>query len=337
MKEAELYQKLDNNKVRCLLCSHRCLILPNERGLCKVRENRGGKLYSLVYGKLIAQHVDPIEKKPLFHFLPGSLAYSVATVGCNFFCLHCQNADISQYPRFKEKIIGEEVTPDKLVKKARAARCQSISYTYTEPTIFMEFARHTAEAAKDQGLKNTFITNGYMTAEALSYIQGYLDAANVDLKSFRDEFYKKICRAHLKPVLETLKLMKKNNIWIEVTTLIIPTLNDSAEELKDIARFICKELGADVPWHVTQFYPTYELNHFPPTPVATLKQAREIGQKAGLHYVYCGNVPGDEGENTFCCNCGSLLIRRLGFQIAENRMVRGFCPGCNTPQKGIWT
>ncbi|MEA3368937.1 MAG: AmmeMemoRadiSam system radical SAM enzyme [Candidatus Ratteibacteria bacterium] len=336
MKEAGFYQSLDNEKVRCALCRHRCLILPGKRGICGVRENRGGKLYSLVYGQLIAQHIDPIEKKPLFHFLPGSLAYSIAAAGCNFRCLHCQNYDISQYPRFHQSIIGEKTTPREVVEKAGAARCQSISYTYTEPTIFMEFAGETAKLAKSFGLRNNFVTNGYMTPEAMEYMKGYLDAANVDLKSFRDEFYKKICGARLQPVLETLKFMKKINIWLEVTTLIIPGLNDSEEELKDIAQFITKELGPEVPWHVTQFYPTYEMSHLPRTPVETLRKAREIGKNTGLHYVYCGNVPGDEGENTFCYNCGRLLIRRLSFQIAENRMIRGYCPDCGTAQEGIW-
>ncbi len=223
-----------------------------------------------------------------------------------------------------------------MVEKARAAQCQSISYTYTEPTIFMEFAGDTAKLAKSFGLRNNFVTNGYMTPEAIEYMKAYLDAANVDLKSFRDEFYKKICGAQLKPVLETLKLMKKNNLWVEVTTLIIPTLNDSEEELKDIARFIHQELGAETPWHVTQFYPTHEMRHLPRTPVKTLRKAREIGKNTGLHYVYCGNVPGDVGENTFCYNCGSLLIRRLGFQITENRMRQGRCPNCGTVQEGIW-
>ena len=337
MKEAELYQSLDNNRVRCSLCSHRCLILPDKRGLCGVRENRNGKLYSLVYGKLIARHVDPIEKKPLFHFFPGSLAYSIATVGCNFHCLHCQNADISQFPHFNQQIIGEETTAREVAERAKASRCQSISSTYTEPTIFMEFAHDTATLAKPFGIKNNFVTNGYMTPEALEYMRGYLDAANVDLKSFREDFYKKICRAHLKPVLETLKLMKKYNIWVEVTTLIIPTLNDSEEELKDIAQFIYKEMGPETPWHVTQFYPTHELNHLPRTPLETIRKAREIGKKSGLHYVYSGNVPGDEGENTFCYNCENLLIRRLGFQIIENRMVKGRCPKCKTLQEGVWS
>ena len=336
MKEAEFYQSLDDGKVRCALCRRRCLISPGKRGICGVRENRGGKLYSLVYGQLIVQHIDPIEKKPLFHFLPGSLAYSIATVGCNFRCLHCQNYDISQYPRFHQSIIGEKTTPREVVEKARAAQCQSISYTYTEPTVFMEFAGDTAKLAKSFGLRNNFVTNGYITPEAMEHMKGYLDAANVDLKSFRDEFYKKICGARLKPVLETLKLMKKNNLWVEVTTLIIPTLNDSEEELNDIAQFIAKELGQEVPWHVTQFYPTHEMSHLPRTPVETLRKAREIGKNIGLHYVYCGNVPGDAGENTFCYNCGSLLIRRLGFQITENRMIEGCCPDCGTAQEGVW-
>ncbi len=336
MKEASFYHSLDNNTVRCFLCNHRCLILPGKRGLCGVRENRQGKLYSLVYGRLIAQHVDPIEKKPLFHFLPGSLAYSIASVGCNFRCFHCQNADISQFPYLNQEIIGENVQPSEVVKQAGDSGCQSISYTYTEPTIFLEFTYDTALLAKEAGFKNTFVTNGYMTPEALQAGQGYLDAANVDLKSFQDAFYKKICNARLKPVLETLKLMKKNKIWVEVTTLIIPTLNDSETELRDIARFIYKELGAETPWHVTQFYPVYKLSHLHLTPVETIKKAREIGRNTGLHYVYCGNIIGEEGENTFCYNCGKLLIQRYGFQILKNRMIKGKCPDCDALQAGVW-
>lgn len=237
MKEAMLYKKVDG-KVKCSLCAHRCTIAEGKRGVCMVRENRKGKLYSLVYGKAIAAHVDPIEKKPLFHFLPGSLSFSIATIGCNFRCEHCQNWDISQKSKNGDEIIGTEINPEQIVQNALNNNCTSISYTYTEPTIFFEYAYDTGKLADEKGLKNNFVTNGFMTEEAIKKISPYLDAANVDLKSFSDSFYKKICGARLEPVLQSLKNMKKKGIWIEVTTLLIPTLNDSDDELRQIAEFI---------------------------------------------------------------------------------------------------
>ena len=334
MREALLYEKLKNKKVRCNLCPHHCVIEEAKRGICGVKENKEGTLYSLVYGRAVASGVDPIEKKPFFHFFPGSYAFSIATVGCNFSCLFCQNADISQFPKEKKEIIGEFLPPEEIVSYAKRNKCKSISYTYTEPTIFFEYAYETAKIAHQQGIKNNFVTNGFISKEAIKLISPYLDAANVDLKSFGDDFYKKFCGARLQPVLDSLKLMKELGIWVEVTTLIIPTLNDSAEELKSIAEFILG-LGQETPWHISRFYPHYKMADLPPTPVETLHKAREIGKKVGLNYVYSGNVPGDEGENTFCPDCGKKLIRRYGFQTIKNYIKEGKCPYCGTKIAGV--
>ena len=334
MREALLYEKLKNKKVRCNLCPHHCVIEEAKRGICGVKENKEGTLYSLVYGRAVASGVDPIEKKPFFHFFPGSYAFSIATVGCNFSCLFCQNADISQFPKEKKEIIGEFLPPEEIVSYAKRNKCKSISYTYTEPTIFFEYAYETAKIAHQQGIKNNFVTNGFISKEAIKLISPYLDAANVDLKSFGDDFYKKFCGARLQPVLDSLKLMKELGIWVEVTTLIIPTLNDSAEELKSIAEFILG-LGQETPWHISRFYPHYKMADLPPTPVETLHKAREIGKKVGLNYVYSGNVPGDEGENTFCPHCGKKVISRYGFQTLKNYIKEGKCPYCGTKIAGV--
>ena len=335
MKEAYLYDKQSGAKVRCFLCSHRCLIADGKRGVCCVRENKEGILYSLVYEKLISANVDPIEKKPFFHFLPGSKAFSVAAPGCNFRCLHCQNHEISQLPRDKEIIIGEKVSAEEIVSLALKHNCASISYTYTEPTIFFEYAYDTAMIARTKGLKNNFVTNGYMTAEALDMIAPYLDGANVDLKSFSEAFYKKVCGAKLKPVLESIHKMHALGIWVEVTTLIIPTLNDAEEELRKIARFLLSVSPA-IPWHVSAFYPTYRMMDKPRTSPEIIRRAREIGLEEGLRYVYTGNIPGEEGENTLCYHCKKVLIRRYGYQIAENSITEGKCPHCGTLIEGVW-
>lgn len=335
MKEAMLYTKLGGDIVKCNLCSHHCKIAESRRGICEVRENRNGVLYTLVYGKAVARHVDPVEKKPLFHFYPGSLAYSIATVGCNFRCLNCQNFKIAQMPKEKGRIIGEEASPEEIVRAAKRYRCQSIAYTYTEPTIFFEYAYETAKIAYKEGLKNIFITGGYITEEALREIAPYLDAANIDLKSFSDEFYRRVCGARLKPVLDAIKLHKELGIWIEVTTLIIPTMNDSRDELTKIAKFV-SSVGEEIPWHVSRFFPAYKLKDMQLTPVETLRDARKIGFDAGLRYVYEGNVPG-EGENTYCYNCGRLLIHRYGHQIISNHIKRSRCPYCSAKIDGVLT
>ena len=337
LKEAMFYEKLEDNLVNCNLCSHRCRrIADSKRGICGVRENRDGKLYSLVYGKAVAMSVDPIEKKPLFNFLPGSRSYSIATVGCNFRCDNCQNYDISQLPKERNIIVGPDVSPEEIVSAAKRSNCASIAYTYSEPTIFFEYTYDIAKLARKEGLKNVFVTNGYITPEALMEISPYLDAANIDLKSFSDEFYRKSCGARLQPVLDSIRLYKSLGIWIEITTLIIPTLNDSEEELRKIAGFIM-EVGEDTPWHITQFHPMYKLPDLPRTPVSTLRKARQIGLEAGLRYVYEGNVPGETGENTYCHNCGKPLIRRFGYSIQENKIKNSACTYCGTKIDGLYT
>jgi len=334
MKEA-LFQKEENGNIRCGLCSHRCLIAPGKRGICAVRENKDGILFSLVYDKVIAENIDPIEKKPLFHFLPGSRSYSIATPGCNFRCKHCQNADILQLPRDRGGILaGQPVKPEQIVKEALEYGCQSISYTYTEPTIYFELAYDTALLASEKGLKNIFVTNGYITGEALRLIKPVLHGANVDLKGFTDGFYQKICGARLQPVLDSIRLYRELDIWIEVTTLVIPGHNDSEEELRNIAKFI-RSVDETIPWHVTRFHPTYKLTDSPITPAKTLKLARDIGFEEGLHFVYEGNIPG-EGEETRCPKCGKSLIKRFGFTVLENNIKRGACGFCQSIIPGIW-
>lgn len=328
------YEKLGDGKVICQLCPHYCRIGRGKRGICGVRENREGKLYSLVYGKVVSSAIDPIEKKPLYHFYPGSDAFSLATVGCNLRCVNCQNYSISQLPRERGEIAGKDYTPESIVSQAKRSGCKSIAYTYTEPTIFFEFAYDTSRLAHKELIKNIFVTNGYMNKDVLLKISSYLDAANVDLKSFSEDFYRKNCGGKLTPVLETLKLMKKIGTWIEVTTLIIPTLNDSTEELKRIAEFIVN-LGSDTPWHLSRFYPTYKLNDLLSTSTETLHLARQIGLEAGLRYVYTGNVPGDEGENTYCYNCGRALIQRYGYRIEKFYLEEGRCKFCQAKIDGV--
>lgn len=335
MKEAMLYETGEDNTVRCHLCNHRCKIREGKRGICGVRENRQGTLYSLVYGKIVAEHIDPIEKKPLYNFLPGSRAYSIGTVGCNFHCKHCQNYEISQYPHERgSRIIGAQRTAEAIVQAAEEADCASIAYTYTEPTIFFEFAYDTARLAHPKGIKNVFVSNGYMSAEALDRIAPYLDAINVDLKAFTDKSYKEVCGARLAPVLETIQHVKDRGIWVEVTTLVIPGLNDSADELRDMGRFV-KGVGREVPWHVTAFYPTYQMTDRPPTPAATLRRAREIGLAEGLRYVYEGNLPAGAGEHTYCPGCGEGVILRSGFGSVRNRLKGGQCPHCGASVDGV--
>ena len=336
IREALLYEKLDNKRVHCNLCAHKCTIKPDRRGICGVRENKDGSLYSLVYGTLIAQNIDPIEKKPFFHVYPGSFSYSIATVGCNFSCEFCQNHEISQMPRSTLMITGQNIMPDEIVSIAKKNSSKTIAYTYTEPTIYFELAYDTAKIAHQNGLKNVFVTNGFMTPEAINTIAPFLAAANVDLKSFRDDFYKKQCGARLKPVLESLKKMKELGIWVEITTLLIPTLNDSNEELKDIARFIAG-LGKETPWHISRFHPQFKMNSLQVTPVASLHRAVKIGKQSGLKYVYSGNIPGDEGESTYCFNCQKLLIERYGFKIISFNLTGNKCSNCGTELEGIFS
>jgi pyruvate formate lyase activating enzyme len=334
MKEALFYSKGTNQEVHCFLCFHRCTIQPGKTGICGVRENREGVLYTLVYGTAISEAVDPIEKKPLFHFYPASRSFSIATVGCNFKCLHCQNSSISQMPRDEHRIAGDDLPPSTIVTLADKFGCRSISYTYTEPTVYFEYAYDTAQLAREAHLTNVFVTNGYTGSEALTAVAPYLDAANIDLKSFSETSYRTVCGAQLQPVLDTIALYHKLGIWIEITTLIIPDHNDSDDELRAIARFI-KGIDERIPWHITAFHPTYRMTAQKRTPVSTLTRAREIGLGEGLRYVYQGNIPGEEGENTFCYTCNTLLVRRLGFTVTENRIIDGSCPHCKAPIDGV--
>ena len=340
MEEARLYDMLEGDRVRCKLCAHRCLIAEGSRGICQVRENRAGRLYSLVYAQLIAQAIDPIEKKPLFHYFPGSTALSIATVGCNLRCSFCQNADISQMPRDRGEIRGHYTPPDAVVQTAREHGCRSIAYTYTEPTIYYEYSHDVAVMAREGGVGNVYVSNGYMSREMLesvTYAEAppLIDAANIDLKAFRDAFYREQCGASLRPVLDNLVMMKSRGVWLEVTTLVIPGLNDSDEELGDIARFIAGDLGVETPWHVSRFHPTYRLLDRPATPVSTVHRAREIGLAEGLQFVYVGNVAGDGGEDTVCPQCGEVVIRRRGFSVMARHMQDGCCASCHTPIPGV--
>jgi pyruvate formate lyase activating enzyme len=336
IKEAMLYEKLADDNVRCNLCAHKCAIKPDRKGVCGVRENKNGVLYSLVYGTLIAENIDPIEKKPFFHVCPSSKSYSIATVGCNFSCEFCQNHEISQMPRSSLMITGEDFLPEEIATRAKKSGSKTIAYTYTEPIIYFELAYDTSKIAVENGLKNVFVTNGFMSEEAIETISPYLTAANVDLKSFRDEFYKKQCGARLNPVLDSLKKMKEMGIWVEITTLLIPTLNDSEEELKDIAQFIAG-LGIETPWHISRFHPQFKMQDLPVTSLASLHQAVQIGKQAGLKYVYSGNVPGDKGENTYCFKCGNLLIERYGFQIVSINLKGNKCNKCGTELEGVFS
>jgi pyruvate formate lyase activating enzyme len=334
IREASLYEKLEGGKVHCFLCSHRCTISVGKPGICGVRENREGALYTQAYGQLIAQNVDPIEKKPLYHFFPGSSSLSIAAVGCNFQCGFCQNWQISQIKEAKQLgLHSEETRPEDVVRQALLTDSKSISFTYTEPTIFFEYAYEIARLAKNEGLYNVFVTNGFMTEEMISMIHPYLDAANIDLKSFSDEYYKKVCKGRLAPVLKNIELMKRLNIWVEITTLLVPGQNDSEEELKKIAGFL-SGIDRAIPWHVSRFYPNYKMDDLESTPIQSLQQAYEIGKEAGLRYVYLGNVEG-KGNHTFCYHCQEVLIKRLGYSIQEYRIKEGRCLGCNNPIDGV--
>ncbi|MGA2915338.1 MAG: AmmeMemoRadiSam system radical SAM enzyme [Sedimentisphaerales bacterium] len=336
LKEAVLWQGLDDKKVHCNLCNWQCVINDDSLGHCRVRKNIGGKLYSLTYHKLCSANPDPIEKKPLFHFQPGSKSFSIATPGCNFQCVFCQNWHISQIVKDENKIEGQSLEPEKIVDFALKTDCKSMAYTYTEPTIFMELAADCGRIAKQKGLANVFVSNGYMTKEAIDFAADWLDGINVDLKSFSEDYYKELCKAKLKPVLETIDyIANRTKIWMEVTTLVVPGQNDSDEELKQIAEFLFNTGGADIPWHISRFYPQYEYTDTPPTPGATLQRAYDIAKAAGLHYVYIGNLRTIKGENTYCPKDKRLLIEREGFYVTKNDVKNGCCPSCNEKIAGF--
>ena len=314
-REAILWEPLAEGEVHCFLCPHECHIRPGRTGVCGVRENRDGTLYTLVFGEVVALNVDPIEKKPLFHFLPGTQALSIATVGCNLRCRFCQNADISQASKGKaETPHGQPLTPEHAVELALSYGCASIAYTYTEPTIFMEYVLAIAPRAMEAGLANVFVTNGFMTSQARQVILPYLHAANVDLKGPDDRYYRRLCGAHLQPVLDTIREFYEQGVETEVTTLVVPGENDADEALRTLAEFLVS-VSPDIPWHLSRFYPTFELTNRTPTPVETLQRAAEIGRQAGLRYVYLGNVPGLGAEDTVCPQCGDTVIQRHMYSV----------------------
>ncbi|MBW2426181.1 MAG: AmmeMemoRadiSam system radical SAM enzyme [Deltaproteobacteria bacterium] len=359
VREATFFEPDTEGRVRCVLCPHECRVPDGAKGACGVRVNRRGTLYTLAYDRVIARHIDPIEKKPLFHFLPGSPAYSISTVGCNLRCAFCQNWDISQWPKdhlarrtewatdedarvgcpeleaLDESIPGEPITPEAVVRGALDAGAATIAYTYTEPTIFFELAYDTACLAREQGLRNIFVSNGFICEAPLRQIAGVLDAVNVDLKFFREESYRRVSRARLEPILDAIRLYHELGVWVEVTTLVVPGLNDSDEELRGIAEFVAS-VDLAIPWHVSQFYPAWKMQDTPVTPRETLARARRIGEQAGLRFVYEGNVPGSGGESTRCPGCSAVLIERYGLTMLFNRIEAGACPDCGERIEGIW-
>ena len=340
MKKVILYEKLKDNEVHCEACHHHCLISDKRTGICGVRQNIDGDLYLLVYGKAISVNTDPIEKKPLFHFLPGQKAFSLGTLGCNFACNFCQNWEISQAPKPFDKTQGikywgEEWPPQKIVDYCKDNKIPIIAYTYNEPTVWIEYALDTMKLAKKEGIKNIWVSNGFMSEKSLNLIAPYLDAINIDLKSFSEDFYQKICKGRLEPVKENIKKIWKMGIWIEATTLIIPGFNDSEKELGQIAKFLM-EISKDLPWHISAFYPCYKMLTQLPTSQEILISACEIGKKTGLRYVYTGNIPNSNYESTYCPKCNSLIIERWDMEVLENNLKNGKCPKCNTKIQGIW-
>jgi len=338
MTPARLWKKIKERQgvVQCELCNHFCVLKSGERGKCGVRENQAGELYTLVYNKVAAINVDPIEKKPLYHFLPGTKTFSLGTMGCNFSCVFCQNFTLSQTPKLNGVIQGEIVSIREFLNAAISYNCKSVSFTYSEPTIFFELVEDTAKETIEYGLKNVIVSNGFMSVKVIDRLKDLIHAANIDLKSFSDNFYKNLCDGRLKPVLNNLVLMKKYGWLVEVTTLVIPGKNDSKKELTAIARFIYNELGDDVPWHISRFHPDYKLLNSTITPISTVEMGYEIGKEVGLKYVYVGNVRANEKENTYCPECGSLLIRRAGFCSEILNLYQGKCKECGTTIPGIW-
>jgi pyruvate formate lyase activating enzyme len=330
MREATLYEKLPGKKVKCHLCNRYCTVPDGKRGFCGVRENRNGKLYSLVYARPVSMHVDPIEKKPLFHFLPGSRSFSIATVGCNFRCLHCQNWSISQAR--PEDVIIPEVLPESVVKGALNHDCGSISYTYVEPTVFFEYAYDISRLAVKEGLKNTFVTNGYMSKEMLKkYGKALLHAANVDIKG-NDEFYRKVCSVpSAEPVYESIRTMHKMGVHVEVTYLVIPGYNDDEDSLRNVIEFVLT-LGKEIPVHFSRFHPDNKMRNVTRTPYGTVMKACNLAREMGIHYAYTGNVaPGDPYENTYCPKCGHMVVHRAGYTVLGTDLTeKGKCPECGT-------
>jgi len=334
MHEALYCTKLPDKKVQCHLCPKHCVIDINNRGDCRARKNIDGKLISLVYAKPCSAAVDPIEKKPLFHFLPGTDAYSIGTAGCNLHCQWCQNWEISQSN--PEDVPYREIEPEKIVQQAIENNCSSIAYTYTEPNIFYEYVLDIAKLARKAKIKNIMVTSAYINQEPLKKLYRYIDAANIDFKGFTEEFYKKYCFAALKPVLEAIKTIHKMKVWLELTNLVIPTLNDDLNQIKKMCELVRNNLGVDVPLHFSAFYPSYKLLNIQRTSPDLLSKARDIALKTGLNYVYIGNVPTKQAENTYCPKCKELLIERSGFSIIKNNIKNKKCPNCKTSIAGVW-
>lgn len=332
--EAMYYKPLEDERVECLLCPRDCKVADLERGYCGVRENRGGKYYTLVHSRVCALNIDPIEKKPLFHYLPGSRAYSLATAGCNIECKFCQNWQISQFR--PEQVDSFKLSPQDAVSQARENGCQTIAYTYSEPVIFYEYMYDTSQLAKEVGIGNVMISNGYIKKEPLVKLCNELTAVKIDFKAFSERFYKETCNGELKPVLDTLITLKEIRIWFELVVLVVPTLNDSPEEFKAMCKWIMKNIGPDVPIHFTRFHPTYKIKNLPPTPVKTLEMARDIAMEEGLNYAYVGNVPGHSGEQTYCPECKDAVIGRVGYTIVKMDIVDNKCVKCGHQIPGIW-
>jgi pyruvate formate lyase activating enzyme len=321
-------------KVQCELCPNGCLLEPGQHSKCRARLNKDGTLFSLVYGKPCAVHVDPIEKKPFFHFLPGTTAFSIATAGCVLSCKFCQNWQISQASPGDTDTY--DLPPAKVVSSALVHKCRSITYTYTEPTVFYEYMYDTAVMAKKQGIRNTMHSCGYINEKPLRTLSKYMDAADIDLKGFTEDFYSRVCNGSLKPVLNSLVVLKEEGVWLEITNLVIPTLNDDLKKIREMCSWIVRNLGADIPIHFSRFFPHYKLTNLPPTPVETLEGARKSAMDAGMKYVYIGNIR-HEGESTFCPKCRKVLIERMGYFVKQNQVVAGKCNFCGTPIAGVWS
>jgi pyruvate formate lyase activating enzyme len=334
-RKADFYEKLDDRMVRCLLCPRKCVVPEGRRGFCRVRENTDGEYYTVVHGKVCASHVDPIEKKPLFHFLPGTTAFSIATVGCNMTCKFCQNWEISQAK--PEDVQAFDLPPEAVARRALRYGSPTIAYTYTEPIVWSEYVKDTAAAGHEQGLKSVMISAGYINPEPLAGLAPELDAIKIDLKAFDDDFYKDVCGTSLQPVLDTLVQVKQSGTWLEIVNLIIPTLNDDEQHINGLCGWVMENLGADVPVHFTCFYPTYKLANLPPTPVDSVTRAREIALEHGIKFPYVGNVPsGHPGESTYCPGCGRVAIRRAGYSVLAFDIEDGKCSSCGEPIPGVW-
>ncbi|MBN2891779.1 MAG: AmmeMemoRadiSam system radical SAM enzyme [Bacteroidales bacterium] len=333
--EAKYYESLDQQKVKCTLCPHECILSLNKTGICRTRKNIDGKLFTLAYSNPCAVNIDPIEKKPLSHFLPSSKTFSIATAGCNLACDNCQNSTISQSSPSQLK--HYDISPTEVIKLAKENNCKSISYTYTDPVAFYEYTLETAKIARTNNLKNVIISAGYINPKPLKELIPFIDAANIDLKNFDDNIYKKINKATLKPVLETLKTLKENNIWLEITYLLIPGLNNSDKMLNEMCGWLSKNGFNETPIHLSKYFPTYKMLNYRETNIKDLTKAKEIALQHGIKFIYIGNIAGNNSENTYCPNCNQTLIKRIGYNVLSNNIIEGKCKFCSTNISGIWS